>query len=183
LRATVYSRKICGFSRALLLFGAVNLPVILLFIRWRWDKGRGWSGKRQTRRLFISGPKELVAIKELISEHEPQPVDVAETVQVLHPANRADSDGKGQMEGMKYLGGLTDLNEVIRINRINEVILSGRELTASQKISAMTGVADAAISIFSIAWTEGWQCRWCWRSRVGLHFRLAKSDSVAASQA
>ena len=52
------------------------------------------------------------------------------------------------------MGGLTDLNEVIRINRINEVILSGRELTASQKISAMTGVADANIH-FRIAWTEG----------------------------
>ena len=142
------------FSRALLLFGAVILPVILLVIRWRWDKGRGWSGKRQTRRLFISGPKELLAIKELISEHEPQPVDPAETVRVLHPANRADSDGQGQMEGMKYLGGLSDLNEVIRINRINEVILSGRELTASQMISAMTGVANAAIH-FRIAWTEG----------------------------
>ena len=55
---------------------------------------------------------------------------------------------------MKYLGGLSDLNEVIRINRINEVILSGREMTASQMISAMTGAANAAIH-FRIAWTEG----------------------------
>ena len=52
------------------------------------------------------------------------------------------------------MGGLSDLNEVIRIHRINEVIISGRELTATKKISAMTGVANSNIH-FRIAWTDG----------------------------
>ncbi|MBT6162228.1 MAG: glycosyltransferase [Crocinitomicaceae bacterium] len=142
------------FSRAILVFGALALPLIVLAVRWRWDKGRGWNGKGQKRRLFISSPAELNAISDLIAELEPHAELRAEKIQALHPGSRDASANESSSEDVSFLGGLTDLNEVIRINRINEVILSGRELTASQKISAMTGVADANIH-FRIAWTEG----------------------------
>ncbi len=142
------------FSRAILLFGALALPLIIAGVRWRWDKGRGWSGNGQRRRLFISNPDELQATVNLISEHETESIHLPKTVSALYPGNRSEGRDSGSMNGAKYLGGLSDLNEVIRIYRFNEVILSGRELSASQIIAAMTGVANADIQ-FRIAWTEG----------------------------
>ena len=142
------------FSRAILVFGTALLPLIVLTVRWRWDKGRGWSDRGQKRRIFVSSPIELNAIQGLIAELEPRSASAAQTIQALYPGDRNAYANESTGDGVTFLGGLSDLNEVIRIYRINEVILSGRELTATQKISAMTGVADANIH-FRIAWTEG----------------------------
>jgi hypothetical protein len=142
------------FSRAILVFGTVILPFIVLVVRWRWDKGRGWNDKVQKRRIFIASPTELDAIQGLIAELEPGSASIAQMIRALYPGDRSVSANEPAVDGVTFLGGLSDLNEVIRIYRINEVILSGRELTATQKISAMTSVADANIH-FRIAWTEG----------------------------
>ena len=142
------------FSRAILVFGTLILPLIVLAVRWRWDKGRGWNEGGQKRRLFISSPTELEAIESLIAELEPPSVSTTRKIRALHPGDRNATANGLAGDGVAFLGGLSDLNEVIRIHRINEVILSGRELTATQKISAMTGVANSNIH-FRIAWTEG----------------------------
>jgi GT2 family glycosyltransferase len=142
------------FSRAILLFGFLVLPVIVGCVRWRWDNGKGWNRNRQRRRLFVSSPNEVIATVGLISEHEADTTEESLLISALYPGDRADFANSAGVQNVKYLGGMGDLNEVIRVHRFNEIILCGHELTASQIIAAMTGVANADIQ-FRIAWTEG----------------------------
>jgi GT2 family glycosyltransferase len=49
--------------------------------------------------------------------------------------------------GAEVLGSLGQLREIIRVNRIDEVIISARELTASQIIDSMQLIADSNVTI------------------------------------
>jgi FlaA1/EpsC-like NDP-sugar epimerase len=49
--------------------------------------------------------------------------------------------------GADVLGNLEQLKEIIRINRIDEVIFSTRELSASQIINSMHLLADSNVTV------------------------------------
>jgi len=49
--------------------------------------------------------------------------------------------------GNEVLGSLSQLPEIIRVNRIDEVIFSARELTASQIIDSMQLIAESNVTI------------------------------------
>jgi hypothetical protein len=48
------------------------------------------------------------------------------------------------------------LKEAIRVHGFNEVVMSGREVSATQMIQAMSAMTDRAVR-FRIAWTDGGQ--------------------------
>ncbi len=67
------------------------------------------------------------------------------------PTRSPGPSGPGEI---RYIGGLDDLSEAIRVHRIDEVIFSGRDVAASDIIASMATAAESGAA-FRIAWTDG----------------------------
>ena len=141
------------FSRAILVLGTAMVPLILVCTRFVAGKLTGSSGGGQVKRLYVSGPEDLDRIKDLIRS-----MDVLEPVEfgVVHAICPYPQVASQTASDVQWLGGMAELDEAIRVHGFNQIIMSGRDVTASMMIQAMTRVTQSAVR-FRIAWTDDGQ--------------------------
>ena len=147
------------FSRAALLFGSLAVPLIIASVRRVLAQGEDWKHRQSIRRLYIAGPTELMKVHELVLLHDLD-AESGQTIKALQPQATSGWELAAEdnpMDGpISWLGNLKDLQEAIRIHKCNEVVLSGRDLSAAQIIESMSLVANSSVN-FRIAWTQGGQ--------------------------
>lgn len=145
------------FSRATLLFGSALVPAVIALVRRILARNEDWKHKQSTRRLYIAGPSELLKVHELVVLHDLEAESMHSIKALLPMAITEFSGDHHPLHGqVTWMGTLKDLQEAIRIHKCNEVVLSGRDLTAAQIIESMSLVANSAVN-FRIAWTQGGQ--------------------------
>jgi GT2 family glycosyltransferase len=127
------------FSRAVVVLGGLAALIIIPLVRMILAFTGSSLIKNpfpKTRRTVIVGDDVGVAnIRNLVEDSEIK-YNIVGRVSV-----RQDDPGQD------VLGNLEQIKEVIRINRINEIIFSTRELTASQIINSMHLVSDCNVTI------------------------------------
>jgi GT2 family glycosyltransferase len=127
------------FSRAVVLLGGLSALIIIPLYRFLLAvAGLGLirNPLARTRRTVVVGDEEgLNNIRNLIKDSGVNSVIIGRV-----SASQDDI-------GPEILGNIEQIKEVIRINHINEVIFSTRELTASQIINSMYFLSDCNISI------------------------------------
>jgi O-antigen biosynthesis protein len=140
------------FSRAILLIGTVAVPLIFMLTRGVFPAMRGRHADHRPSRLYVAGAVELERIRELLRSQ-----DVLEPIELgpVYALNPKDGDLQ-DAHGYRWLGGVSDLHEAIRVHGFNEVVMSGRDVSATQMIQAMSAMTNRAIR-FRIAWTDGGQ--------------------------
>jgi len=127
------------FSRAVVLLGGLSALIIIPLYRFLLAVAGLELIKNplaKTRRAIIVGDEEgLNNIRNLIEDSGVNSV-------IIGRVSASQND-----IGPDVLGNIEQIKEVIRINHINEVIFSTRELTASQIINSMYLLSDCNISI------------------------------------
>ncbi len=135
------------FSRALILIGAVWVGTVTIALRWGIGKLK-WFDYRiaeeiKKRIAVVSAPEEYGKIKKLLVSLN-LPVDFIGHI----------STGKNDTSDNDYLGNIERINEIIKMNKINEIIFSAKSLSSSQIIRLMMQLADASVE-FKIASPDG----------------------------
>ncbi len=104
----------------------------------------------QAKRLYVSGPEDLDRIKDLVRS-----MDVLEPVEFGSVYALSPFPIRPIMELLTHngLGGMAELDEAIRVHGFNQIIMSGRDVTPSVMIQAMTRVTQSSVR-FRIAWTD-----------------------------
>jgi GT2 family glycosyltransferase len=120
------------FSRALLLLGSAWAFLVTQGLRTVLFPG-SFVRRKVSKRLIVASPSEREAILSMLRELLGPDAGDAQAVG-LYP-----SDSEGDAEG--YVGRAADLAEAARVHQIQEVIFSGRELSADRIMDLM---ADAA---------------------------------------
>ncbi len=141
------------FSRAVLVLGSVFSAVVFFVVRTLVG-GRHWQNQQTPIRLYVGGDEELEKMIELVSSMDVNP-QFDRTIWALNPLQ--ESPAAASLNGnaaVRWIGGPDDLSEAVRVHNINEVVLSGRDLSAYQIIDLMSRVADDRVD-FRIAWSEG----------------------------
>lgn len=127
------------FSKAVVLSGACSAFIIIPFYRFIMallGMDLVIDPLVITRRLIIVGNEEgFNNIRELI-------IDSGINSNIIGRVSSRPDD-----PGLDVLGNLDQIKEVIRINRINEVIFSTGELSASQIINSMYNLSDNKVKI------------------------------------
>ncbi len=117
------------FSRALILLGSVWAVFILVFFRltFHWLKIKQFrlDFKRNKRIAIVGHSTEATRVKQLL-ENTHIRSELAGFIALDH------SD-----KGQNYIGQLNQLSEIIRINRINEIIFCAENISSAQIIRAM----------------------------------------------
>lgn len=140
------------FSRAILLLGTLTVPLIFLFTRAVIPALFGSQSDYRPSRLYVASSTELERIRELLrSQDVLEPIELG-PIFALNP----NDDELQDVQGYRWLGGVADLHEAIRVHGFNEVVMSGREVSATQMIQAMSAITDRTVR-FRIAWTDGGQ--------------------------
>jgi hypothetical protein len=132
------------FSRALLLLGTVEAFAIVQGVRTVFFR-RSFAKRRAHRKLVVASPAEQRAIldmtKGLLGPDAGEGACIG-----LHPEpQQADVPG--------FVGDAGDLPEAMRVHKVEEVIFSGRELSAARIIDLMSAAAGLEAK-FRIAWTD-----------------------------
>jgi len=127
------------FSRAVMIMGT-SLTLILITLQRLLLALAGVSlvynpFSRARNIIVISDSEGYVKITKLINESEPGSL-ISGRVSIITDDPRSE-----------VLGNLSQLKEIIRINKINEVIFSTSELTASQIIESMQLISDSNVTI------------------------------------
>jgi len=136
------------FSRAILLLGtgwmaAVTFGIRSLCFGWHWQRRRGLN------RLIVAEPEEAARILAVVRSRG------EEGQEPLALSPRFDEVRSVPVAGdLRYVGGLGDLSEGIRVHRVDEVIFSGRDVSAADIIAAMATAVDSGTT-FRIAWSDG----------------------------
>jgi len=117
------------FSRAMIIIGAlwamVMLPLVrIVFSRLRIN-GFELELERQKRIAIVGHLSEAARIRELLGRSPVRPV-IAGYVSI--------SPGD---EGSDYLGSIVQLKEIIRINRVDEIIFCSEDMSSAEIIRAM----------------------------------------------
>jgi len=136
------------FSRAILLLGAVWMLAVTFGLRTLLF-GRHWLRRRGRRRLVVAGPDDGARILEGVRSRGE---DASEPL-ALHPSAQRPP-ASSPASDLRYVGGLSDLAEAIRVHRIDEVVFSGRDVPAADIIGAMAAAAESGAT-FRIAWSDG----------------------------
>jgi O-antigen biosynthesis protein len=127
------------FSRAVILIGAISAMIIIPAYRILMAvAGLGLTRNpfsKSNRTVIVGNEKGLKNIQKLIENSGVNSIIVGRV------------STKHDDLSTNVLGNLDQIKEVIRINRINEVIFSSRELTASQIISSMHLLSDCNVKI------------------------------------
>jgi hypothetical protein len=126
------------FSRAIVLLGGLSAMIIIPLYRFLLalaGSGLIENPLIKTRRIIVVGDEEGLSNINLLYDS-----DVYSDI-IGRLSARKDDLGPG------VLGNIEQIKEVIRINRINEVIFSTRELTASQIINSMLLLSDCNVII------------------------------------
>lgn len=141
------------FSRAIFLFGAGMVAVVTAGVRAIFSRFGGGAAESTPKRLYISGPSDLMPMQDLIRTHDVlEPVAFGSVQALSIHLESIDSED----DGVQWLGGLDSLDDAIRIHQFNEIIMSGREVSAGQMIRAMGLVSNRNVR-FRIAWTDDGQ--------------------------
>ncbi len=130
------------FSRALILMGAFGSFLILPGYRWLLNHFRLFSmGKKSgeaKRMLLIAGEEEAKRIKELINQTNIK----AEILGLVSPDDN--------LPNQEYLGNKSQLHEIVEINKIDELIFSGKDVSSLDIIRNMHILSDIDLD-FKIA--------------------------------
>ncbi len=117
------------FSRALILLGSVWSSLVLILYRliFHWLKFNGFRlDIKKTKKIAIAGhSSEALRVKKLL-EHTPVRSEIVGFVAI----DKNDS-------GENYIGHLAQLKEIIRINRIDEVIFCAENISSGEIIKSM----------------------------------------------
>lgn len=130
------------FSRALILLGSVWAGIALIFYRlafykFKW-KAFGLDIKR-TKKIAIAGHQEEVErVREILFQTRIQS-EFAGFISI-------DSTDNGE----QYIGNINQLNEIVRINRIDEIIFCAENIPSAEIIRAMLELTSLDID-FKIA--------------------------------
>lgn len=117
------------FSRALILFGSVWAVILLtgyrlVFHKLKW-KAFGLAIKRSKKIAIAGHPEEAARVREILQQ------------------TRIKSEFSGFISidetdrGAGYIGSLNQLNEIVRINRIDEIIFCAENISSAEIIRAM----------------------------------------------
>ncbi len=136
------------FSRAILLLGTVWMAGVTLGLR-TGVFGRHWERTQGKRRLIVAGVEDISHILAVVRSRGEEGADPLALWP--EPTRSPGPSGPGEI---RYIGGLDDLSEAIRVHRIDEVIFSGRDVAASDIIASMATAAESGVA-FRIAWTDG----------------------------
>jgi O-antigen biosynthesis protein len=130
------------FSRALILLGSAWAAIILIFYRlvFHWLKFKSFGlDIQKTKKIAIAGhPSEARRVKELLQQTQIQS-GFAGFIAL------DDTD-----HGEEYIGSLSQLNEIVRINRIDEIIFCSGSIRSAEIIRAMLDLTSLDID-FKIA--------------------------------
>jgi GT2 family glycosyltransferase len=141
------------FSRAILLMGSVLAGISVLLIRSSLHP-KAWLRHGKQRRLYVGSGAELERMVAMVRAADlGANWPVGEQAWALDPGGAEDAKSERWVGGPQVVGGLEDLPEAIRIHRIQEVILSGRDVSAGQIIDAMSSAAARGVN-FRIAWSD-----------------------------
>jgi hypothetical protein len=100
--------------------------------------------------LYVSGAKDLQAMQDLVRLHDVlEPVAFGTVYAVAAPPAPMPTSE----DGVQWLGGIEVIPEALRVHQFNEIIMSGREVSAGQMIRAMSMVSRKDVR-FRIAWTD-----------------------------
>ena len=130
------------YSRALLLFGSIWAA--LSFFIDRLTLGSVFhtvqiSFKKRKKRIVVAGsPGEAKRVISILKQVNISPVLVG----LVNWNNR--------WEGDEYIGDIVQLEEIIPINRIDEIVFSAKDIPSQEIIQAMLRTGDAAVE-FKIA--------------------------------
>jgi GT2 family glycosyltransferase len=117
------------FSRALILMGSLwaGFSIILLRLVLNWMKIKGFRlDMKRARKIAIVGhSKEASRVKQILEETQIQ--------SQLAGFIALDNNDKGQY----YIGELLQLKEIIRINRIDEIVFCAENISSAEIIRAM----------------------------------------------
>jgi len=127
------------FSRAVVLLGGLSALIIIPLYRILISFTRFEfmiNPLSKVKRTVIVGDEEgLINIRNLLKDSEINSFIIGRV------------SAKQDDLGPDVLGNIAQLKEIIRVNRINEVIFSTRGLTASQIINSMHFLSDSNIKI------------------------------------
>jgi GT2 family glycosyltransferase len=117
------------FSRALILLGSAWSVFILVFYRmlFHWLKISHFRlDIQKTKRIAIAGHSDEATRVKQIMENTPIEAELAGFIAI-------DNSDRGQ----HYIGPLDQLDEIIRINRIDEIIFCAESISSGDIIKAM----------------------------------------------
>ncbi len=134
------------FSRALILIGTVWVSAVTVILRLVIGKLKLFDYKIteeiKKRVAVVSATEEYDKIKKLLVSLN-IPVDF-----IGHISTGNNGSGND------YLGNIERINEIIRINKINEIIFSAKSLSSSEIIKLMMNLSGANVE-FKIASPDG----------------------------
>lgn len=125
------------FSRALILFGTAWAVFALLFFRllFHWFKVKGFRlDIKRTRKIAIVGHSEEAGrVQQILEKTQIQ--------SQLSGFIALDKNDRGE----NYIGELIQLKEIIRINRIDEIIFCAENISSTEIIRAMLDLTQLDI--------------------------------------
>ncbi len=130
------------FSRALILLGSVWAIILLIvyrlvFHKMKW-KAFGLDIKRSKKIAIAGHPAEAVRVREILQQTRIKS-EFAGFISI-------DESDRGE----QYIGSLNQLNEIVRINRIDEIIFCAENISSAEIIRAMLELTSLDID-FKIA--------------------------------
>jgi O-antigen biosynthesis protein len=130
------------FSRALILLGSVWAAMLLIiyrlvFHKMRW-KAFGLDIKRSKKIAIAGHPEEATRVRDIL-----QQTRIKSEFAGFISIDEAD-------RGEQYIGSLGQLNEIVRINRIDEIIFCAENISSAEIIRAMLELTSLDID-FKIA--------------------------------
>jgi O-antigen biosynthesis protein len=130
------------FSRALILLGSVWAIILLIFYRlvfhkMKW-KAFGLDIKRSKKIAIAGHPAEASRVRDILQQTRIKS-EFAGFISI-------DETDRGE----QYIGSLNQLNEIVRINRIDEIIFCAENISSAEIIRAMLELTSLDID-FKIA--------------------------------
>jgi GT2 family glycosyltransferase len=130
------------FSRALILLGSVWAGFILICFRlcFHWLKIEGFrlDTKRSKKIAIVGHSQEALRVKQILEKTQ-----IQSQLAGFIALDKSDN-------GQNYIGDLNQLTEIIRINRIDEIIFCAENISSAEIIRAMLDLTQLDIE-FKIA--------------------------------
>ncbi len=125
------------FSRALILLGSLwtGFALVLFRLIFHWLKIKGFrlDSKRQQKIAIVGHSEEATRVQKILKETQIQ----SQLVGFI----ALDKTDKGE----NYMGELNQLEEIIRINRIDEIVFCAENISSAEIIRAMLDLTQLDI--------------------------------------